>query len=223
MKFNINIIKDNTNTVIIDNGTDAVVFDPAMSVRDLEQYLTEKNLRLHSLYITHGHYDHMGAVPKTAAPWYMSHLDLPVIKWSNPILFAQGFGMIDAKKNPPIDIAKGEIEILPPPSPRLRGADAGLVATAISTPGHSKGSMCFLFDESRFTNHESRILITGDTLFMSSVGRMDLPGGCEDTMKNTLQKLRELNLPDDTLIIPGHGHIGTLSELKQQNHFWNNW
>ena len=210
--FNINIIQNNTNTTIIDNGSDAVVFDPAMSARELENYLSEKNLRLHAVYVTHGHYDHIGAVTKTTAPWFMSHNDLDIIKWSNPILFAQGFGMVDIKKNPPIDIIEGEIEILP-----------GLKCTAIATPGHSKGSMCFLFDESRITNHRSPILITGDTLFMSSVGRMDLPGGCEDTMRDTLQKIRALNLSDETLVIPGHGHIGPLLNLKQHNHFWNNW
>ena len=220
MPLNIDIIRmppSNTNSVLIDNGADAVIFDPWGSASDWKKLLTERNLKLHAIYVTHGHYDHMSAIPKLGAAWHMHHADLPIIKWSNPMLFMQGYGMIDTKKNPPIDIAPGDIEILP-----------SVKATVIHTPGHSTGGVCFYIDspakisgierihDPAFTDG-ARFMITGDTLFYDSVGRWDLPGGSESAIKESLKIF--WNFPDDTLVIPGHGRTGTLSEIKHSNLF----
>ena len=122
------------------------------------------------------------------------------IKWSNPFLLIQGFGTIDTKKNPPIDITPGETEII------------GLKCEIIHTPGHTKGGVCFYFPS-------EKTLITGDTLFYNSIGRMDLPGGSEAEMRQSLCKLRDRNFPEDTVVIPGHGMMGKLSEVKKENKF----
>ncbi|MCL1785809.1 MAG: MBL fold metallo-hydrolase [Alphaproteobacteria bacterium] len=204
MPFNIEIIRmspSNTNSILIDNGTDAAIFDPWGSASDWEKLLAERGLDLRAIYVTHGHYDHMSAIPKMNAKWFMNHADLPIIKWSNPFLFMYGYGAIDAKKNPPIDLAPGKIEILP-----------GLSTEIIHTPGHSAGSVCFYFPE-------QKTVLTGDTLFYDTIGRTDLPGGSGQAMKESLDILRARNFPDDTTVIPGHGKMGKMSAVKNDNIF----
>jgi glyoxylase-like metal-dependent hydrolase (beta-lactamase superfamily II) len=208
MAFNINIIRmspANTNSVLIENGTDAVIFDPWGSSADWQKLLQERGLKLHAVYVTHGHYDHMSAIPKMNAPWHMHHADLSIIKWNNPILFMQGFGTIDTKKNPPMDIATGRHEILP-----------GLVAQVIHTPGHSAGGVCFYFPD-------QKTLITGDTLFYDTVGRWDIPGASERVLRESVRALMNERFPDDTLVIPGHGRTGILSDIKKDNIFVKSW
>jgi len=207
MPFNISILRmppENTNSVLVDNGVDAVIFDPWGSAKDLESLLRGRGLTLRSIYATHGHYDHLTIIPKIKIPWYLNHADLPLIKWSNPILFMHGFGTIDAKKNPPINIVPGEIEII------------GLKCEVIHTPGHSAGSVCFYFPT-------EKTLISGDTLFRNTIGRMDLPGSSEPAMRKSIRNMRERDFPDDTLVIPGHGRTGKFSDLKKENNFLQSW
>jgi len=82
----------------------------------------------------------------------------------------------------------------------------------LHTPGHTKGGMCYLFGSAVFT---------GDTLFVDSIGRTDLPGGNEREMLESLQKLCEL--PDKTVVYPGHGYgaesASTIGEQKKRNPF----
>jgi len=208
MPFNIEIIRmppANTNSILIDNGTDAVVFDPWGSAADWQKLLADRGLNLHAFYVTHGHYDHMSAIPKMNAPWHLHHADLSIIKWNNPILLVQGHGMIDTRKNPPKDIAPGDTEILP-----------GLSAAAIHTPGHSAGGVCFYIPA-------LSALITGDTLFYDTVGRWDVPGASERHLRESVRTLSSGNFPDDTLVIPGHGRTGTFSDIKKSNTFVKSW
>ena len=82
----------------------------------------------------------------------------------------------------------------------------GLTFTALSTPGHTYGSMCYRCEN---------ILLTGDTLFAGSCGRTDLPGGSWSTLRESLQRLAELE--EDFTVYPGHGEATTLSREKQSN------
>jgi len=196
-----------TNSVLIDNGTSAVIFDPWGGAADWNTLLHDRGLNLNAVYVTHGHYDHISAIPKLCNPgkWYMNNDDIPIIKWSNPILFTQGYGTIDVKKNPPAPLVPGIIEILP-----------GLSVEVISTPGHSKGSICFYLPS-------EKTLITGDTLFYNSIGRMDLPGGSESAMRESMRLLRRREFPGDTTIIPGHGPTGKLAKIIKENKLLQSW
>lgn len=82
--------------------------------------------------------------------------------------------------------------------------------TFIHTPGHTPGSQCFLVDNR---------LVAGDTLFINSCGRVDLPGSSPEDMYYSLQKLA--NLPDDTVLYPGHNYAGKpfdkLADQKRHN------
>ena len=86
----------------------------------------------------------------------------------------------------------------------------GVRITCMHTPGHTEGGLCYLFDDSVFT---------GDTLFVDGIGRTDLPGGNELKIVRSLQRLCEL--PDKTIIYPGHGYgeepACTIGEQKKRN------
>lgn len=83
----------------------------------------------------------------------------------------------------------------------LGGNEEGIKLRFIHTPGHTPGAQCVMIDERR--------LLTGDTLFVGSSGRMDLPGGCPVIMFNTLQNILAV-LPEETRIYPGHSYGGML-------------
>jgi glyoxylase-like metal-dependent hydrolase (beta-lactamase superfamily II) len=87
---------------------------------------------------------------------------------------------------------------------------AGITVTCLSTPGHSPGSQCLLVDN---------VLFTGDTLFVEGCGRVDLEGGDPQQMLRSLERLAEL--PDDTIVLPGHDYgnspTSTIGEQKRTN------
>ncbi len=80
--------------------------------------------------------------------------------------------------------------------------------SVLHTPGHSPGSVCFLIDNNLFS---------GDTLFAGSIGRVDLPGGSQTDMQNSLGKL--VKLPHDTQVFPGHGSKTTIGNEIKTNPF----
>jgi len=86
-----------------------------------------------------------------------------------------------------------------------------LSADVLHTPGHTEGSVCLYFPL-------EKKLIAGDTLFAGSIGRTDLPGG---SFEKIIQSLHEkvLALPDDTIVIPGHGELTTIGEERESNPF----
>jgi glyoxylase-like metal-dependent hydrolase (beta-lactamase superfamily II) len=86
-----------------------------------------------------------------------------------------------------------------------------LTANVLHTPGHTEGSVCLYFPA-------EKLLIAGDTLFARSIGRTDLPGGSFEKIMRSLHE-RVLTLPDDTLVIPGHGPRTTIGEEREENPF----
>ena len=86
-----------------------------------------------------------------------------------------------------------------------------LTASVLHTPGHTEGSICLYFAG-------EKKLIAGDTLFAGSIGRTDLPGGSFKKIINSLHE-RVLALPDETIVIPGHGKLTTIGEERESNPF----
>lgn len=84
-------------------------------------------------------------------------------------------------------------------------------AGVLHTPGHTEGSVCLYFPA-------EKLLIAGDTLFAGSIGRTDLPGG---SMQKIMESLHGtvLSLPDDTVVVPGHGSLTTIGEERESNPF----
>ena len=87
----------------------------------------------------------------------------------------------------------------------------GLTADVMHTPGHTEGSICLYFPL-------EKKLIAGDTLFAGSIGRTDLPGGSFPKISDSLHE-KVLALPDDTVVIPGHGSSTTIGEERESNPF----
>ncbi|NPA16115.1 MBL fold metallo-hydrolase [Persephonella sp.] len=192
-------LAENTVLIIDENSGEAAVIDPgAEGERILKQL---ENLNLRYIIATHGHLDHVGQVGFLKerypdVPFLISEKDLYLI--NNDIFpgFAQ---MIGAYPCPEPDKAIKEGDRI----------DFGRFSLSVmETPGHTPGSVC-LYDE------KNSFVITGDTLFKGSIGRVDLPGGDPAQMENSLKKLMEL--PDDTDVVPGHGETTKIGIERKTN------
>lgn len=197
---------ENTNSVLVTRGNDAVIFDAWGQVADWEKLLATRGLRLRAIYSTHGHGDHIAAAPMLAEkyniPWFLNSEDDVLISWSNNLLKYFGLPEIENDYRRPTDLESGTIEILP-----------GVFADVIESPGHTPGGVMYYFPE-------FGILLTGDTLFRDSCGRYDLPGGDANALMQSISKLYEMNLPDETYVVHGHGVDSTIGMMKTENPYF---
>lgn len=197
---------ENTNSVLVSLGGDAVIFDAWGNAIDWEKLLETRGLRLRGIYSTHGHGDHISAAPalseKYDVPWYMNSEDNVLIGWSNGLLKYFGLPLIEGNYRQPTDIEAGVIEILP-----------GVEVEIIETPGHTPGGVSYYFPD-------FGILLTGDTLFRDGIGRYDLPGGDMNALFQSISKLKELNFPDETFVVHGHGSDSIIKDLKKTNEYF---
>jgi hydroxyacylglutathione hydrolase len=182
---------------------EAMVIDPGDEIEDVLAVVTKHKLQVKQIVITHAHIDHVGGAMKlraaTGAPILLNQNDYALLRLLD--VQAAWLGM----KSP------GKVEI----DHSLSQADvvkAGpLVANVMHTPGHTEGSICLYFPA-------EKKLIAGDTLFAGSIGRTDLPGG---SFKKIIESLhgQVLALPDETVVIPGHGPETTIGEERERNPF----
>lgn len=181
------------NCYLLNNGDDALMIDPGGDAKELVQLLNKKQLSLRAILLTHGHFDHIGAVPDLARKY-----DVPVVLAEAD----QALYHSPANCFPPFPC----VPDLPETTPDVPVIE-GLECDVIATPGHSQGSVCY-----RFGGH----LFTGDTLFRLSVGRTDLPGGDgRQLMKSIRERLWVLG--DDVQVYPGHGEPTTIGHERQHN------
>ncbi len=191
-------------SVIGDETTrEAMVIDPGDNIEDVLELIKKHNLQVKQIIITHAHIDHVGGAMKlraaTGAPILLNQNDYALLKMLD--VQAAWIGM----KNP------GKVEIdhgLSQSDTFLLGS---LTANVIHTPGHTEGSVCLYFPA------ENK-LIAGDTLFAGGIGRTDLPGGSTEKIINSLHE-KVLTLPDDTLVVPGHGPLTTIGDERESNPF----
>jgi glyoxylase-like metal-dependent hydrolase (beta-lactamase superfamily II) len=189
-------------SIIGDESThEAMVIDPGDEIETVLTLLRKHNLQVKQIAITHAHIDHVGGAMKlraaTGAPILLNQNDYALLKMLDEQ--AKWIGMA-----PP-----GAVEIDQSVSTGDTVKAGSHVATILHTPGHTEGSICLHFPA-------EKTLIAGDTLFAGSIGRTDLPGG---SMKKMIESLHGtvLALPDDTVVIPGHGPLTTIGEERESN------
>lgn len=186
-------LETNCYVVINEKTLECVVIDAGDESNAILDYLESNNLRCRAILLTHGHYDHVGAVDtvaeETGALVYMNERDdarhaaderMPYTLKENGKSYDDG------------DV----IEI------------AGLRFEVIATPGHTPGGVTLRCED---------VLFTGDTLFKGSCGRTDLPGG---DMMQELRSLRRIcELPGDYEVYPGHMDPSTLEREREFNYY----
>jgi hydroxyacylglutathione hydrolase len=196
LQCNCSIIGDETTR-------EAMVIDPGDDIADVRALIRKHNLQVKQIVITHAHIDHVGGAMKlraaTGAPILINENDYALLKLLD--VQATWLGMQDPGK---VDVDHSLEE--------LDKVQAGsLTANVLHTPGHTEGSICLYFPA-------EQKLIAGDTLFAGSIGRTDLPGGSFDKIIRSIND-KLLVLPNETVVVPGHGSLTTIGEEREHNPF----
>lgn len=196
MQCNCSVVGDETTH-------EAMVIDPGDEIGRILEIVKRHNLTVKQIVVTHAHIDHVGGAMKlkqaTGAPILLNQNDSTLLKMLD--IQAAWVGMaVPEKVHIDQNLADGD---------SLK--TGSLAATVLHTPGHTEGSVCLYFAE-------EKKLIAGDTLFAGSIGRTDLPGGSFQKIMNSLHH-RVLALPDETLVVPGHGSLTTIGKERESNPF----
>jgi len=178
-----------------------VLVDPADAGEQLAQELKKAGLTPAAVLLTHGHYDHILAVPALQKVWpelpvYCHPLDVPAATSEYDPDMGQTFPTVAAFAN------------LRPLADGQTLTEAGIAFKVLHAPGHTPGSVVFLAGD---------VMFSGDVLFYESIGRTDFEGGDDAAMAASLRRLRQL--PGDYHVLPGHDSFTTLSH-EQQNNPW---
>ena len=179
-----------TNCYILrqEASSKCLIIDPGYEAGRILSVLQQKQLEPEAILLTHGHFDHVGAVQDLAAETdcdvYIAEADL-----SLPPMITNG-KLYYTHTYP----ASGTLNL------------AGLAIRVLPTPGHTPGSVCLLVEDTMFS---------GDTLFQGSCGRTDLPGGSFEQIAASQKTLAAL--PGDYRVLPGHGGETTLDRERQSN------
>ena len=199
-------------------GGECVLVDAPPDPGAIVERLTQHGLRLVAVLATHGHTDHVGGITTVVRHEEAgSGAKVPVRIHDGDrhmLLDPVGAGGELGKA-----LAARGLDLRPPEL--IQGLDdgeqvsgAGMTFTALHTPGHTKGSTCFLLE----VEGEAPILFTGDHLFQGAIGRTDLPGGSlEELMASMAEKV--LPLPDHVVVHPGHGPSTTVGRERRDNPF----
>lgn len=192
-------------------GRECVIVDPGQeATQRVEQACDDHRLTPVAVLATHGHFDHVACAAEVAdahgvAVWIRPE-DRRML--ADPLTglgpeSAAAFGPV-----PPVEPAT--VTELTGDAVEL----AGLHIEVTPTPGHTPGSVVFRLD----SEEGGRLVLTGDTLFAGSIGRTDLPGGDADSLARSLSAVL-LSLPDDTVVLPGHGPTTTIGRERSGNPF----
>jgi len=190
-----------TNCYILKSGDELAVVDPGGEAELILEKVRELGGSVKYVIDTHGHVDHIAAnrevVKATGAELLIHELDAKLL----------------ATPDRNLSSLMGMKLTSPAPSRLLKDGDKVLVGedemTVLSTPGHTPGGICLLAPEYAFT---------GDTLFLDSTGRTDFPGGSDEQMQESLDKLQTV-LRKDTMLYPGHGEPGRFGRALLVNPF----
>jgi hydroxyacylglutathione hydrolase len=190
---------------------EAIVVDPGDDIPRILALLAKHSLTLKQILITHAHIDHIAGAHRlkqlTGAPILYNQHDLAQVKMMD--VQATWLGIPTPTVSNPDDTLDDNKRITIGANPEQ--GQAGITGSILHTPGHTEGSVCiYIPDQS--------LLLAGDTLFAGSVGRTDLPGGDTRKLLTSIND-RLLTLPNETIVIPGHGPRTTIGSERSENQF----
>ena len=163
--------------------------------------ITEKGLKLKKILLTHGHCDHIASAAeiaeKTGAKVYIHSADLEKL-FDGELNLTEYFGLPSILPvSEPVPVEDGDII-----------TQDELDFEVMNTPGHTRGSVCYILGDNMFC---------GDTLFKGSMGRTDMPDGDEDEMTKTLIMLYEFDPKTNYRLYPGHNAPSYMEEERKSN------
>ena len=196
------------------SGQECIIVDPGMAkpnlVKEIEEKISDLNLKPVAVLITHGHLDHTFSVLPLTKQVPMRTF----ITGADRVLLTDPMGALDRGGVSEQFLKAFGMEKFKEPDEVVELEDfltfevAGMQITSIFAPGHTKGSVIFTVDDQQ--------LISGDVLFAGSIGRTDLPTGSANEMRKTLRD-RILTLPDGLNVLPGHGGQTTIGTERVRN------
>ena len=200
------LFQENAYIAYFDDSKDCLVFDPGFDHEAIIDRIKELGLRPASIINTHGHADHIAGNGALKAAWP----DVPLV-----------IGAGDASKltDPAGNLSRSHgFDIISPEADELVSEGdvyraAGLELEVYETPGHSVGHVVFVWKGA-----SPWIVFGGDVLFQGSVGRTDFPDGSFEQLEASI-RTKLYTLPDDTIVLPGHGPATTIGTEKQNNAF----
>jgi hydroxyacylglutathione hydrolase len=210
--FPVGALGCNCSVVVCPDTKQALVIDPGDEAPRVLAALADEGAEAVAIVHTHAHFDHVLGTRDVAA----AHPNAEILlhtddRWlyDNVPMQGQTFGLWRPGHAPPPP---------PPPTRELTGDEAlpfgRREARALHTPGHTPGSLCFFLEHAG----ETPVVFAGDTLFRRSIGRTDLWGGSADAITHSITE-RLFTLPDDTIVIAGHGPETTVGEERASNPF----
>lgn len=194
-------LETNCYLVYCSKTLEAVIIDPGAEAEKIFPIIHELKLKPKAVLNTHGHIDHVGAnrdfKEKFGLPIYLHPADQVLLQRNQQLELSL---LLGAKEPPPPDRELADGDVIEFGEISLR---------VIHTPGHSPGSVSFL---------GNNYLFSGDTLFYGGVGRTDLPGGSWRDLERSIRE-KILTLPDEIIVLPGHGPSTTIGEERRSNPF----
>jgi hydroxyacylglutathione hydrolase len=204
--FTFNPFYENTY-ILFDETKEAVIFDPGCFEKNeketLSRFIETEGLKIKQLINTHCHIDHVlgntYVKNKYGVPLLIHHNEIAVLK--SVKAYAPNYGFPAYEESEP-DIFLNENQKI---------TIGNQILDILFVPGHAPGHLVFY-------HKPTGICIAGDTLFQGSIGRTDLPGGDHQTLLKAIKK-ELFNLPENTIVYPGHGPETTIGEEKENNPF----